>query len=740
MSKRDIENIVTTAVELARSNKHEYLTVEHLLWAVLDDKGVVQVITDIGGKPTRIKGDLDKHLASDLSNLLPSHEHGDDPKKTSSVDRIMRRSLAQHMFSNSQDITGLNVLVSIMSEDRSQAVAILTAHKVTKDAVLAKLKGKSKKKPGEETDLEKYCKNLNEQAEEGKIDPVIGRETEIKDMVEMIARRKKSNVIFTGQPGVGKTAIVEGFAKEISEGNVPEALEDKIVLSLDIGALMAGTKYRGEFEERMKNVLDEIEEKGNVVLFIDEIHMIMGAGAGSGGSVDASNLLKPALASGRMICVGATTDDEYATHFEKDRALMRRFQRLDVQAPSVEDSKRILEGVKKYYEEFHGVTYDADTLNMCVDLSERYVKTRLLPDKALDIMDSAGAKAKLDKLPTVTIDMVLERTAKMAKMPLDMLDLKENESLLNLDSRVKDIVFGQDEAIDLMVESIALSKSGLRETNKPIGSFLFVGPTGTGKTHVCKTLAEQMGVSLVKFDMSEYMEKHSVARLIGAPPGYAGHGEGEAGSGQLISQVEKNPNCVLLLDEIEKADPAVLTVLLQVMEDGVLTGGTGKKVDFSNCIIIFTSNLGAAAAEKRSIGFGNDANEGKIKEAVKKHLTPEFRNRIDHMVEFKPLGEEEMGYIVVKSIDDLNKMVEAKDITVSVSLAAREWLATNGYDRTMGARPYKRLFENLVKKPLSKKIIGGELIDGGKVSVGVKDDELTISVTKAKVVTPAAEA
>ena len=731
MSKsRNAKEIVEEAVQFAKDNDHEYLKANHLVWSLLQCPEIEALLKSLGAKPTRIKSELTDHMANETSNVLPEHMQGQGikPKETRDVNQIMRRALTQQMFSGGKGITPEGLFVAVLHQGSGTCVSLLANEKITKERVVEFLKKSQGKGTGKESELEKYASNLNDAANDGKIDPVIGREDEIQDMIEVVARRKKNNVIFTGREGVGKTAIVEGFAKKIAEGNVPDVLEGKEVYSLDIGSMLAGTKYRGEFEERLKLVLDEIEEKGNIILFIDEIHMIMGAGAGSTGTVDASNLLKPALSSGRLTCIGATTDDEFSTNFEKDRALMRRFKRLDVQPPSVENSMRILAGIQKYYEEFHGVTYDAETTDMCVKLADRFIKTRPLPDPAIDLLDSAGATAKLDKVPNVDIKRILATTAKAAKMPVDMIDLKENDMLSNLDTKIKDKVFGQDEAIDLMVESVGLSKAGLRDQNKPIGSFLFVGPTGTGKTFVCKTLAGSMGIPLVKFDMSEYQEKHSVSRLIGAPPGYVGHGEGEGGSGQLITEIEKNPNCVLLLDEIEKAAPQVLTVLLQVMDEGILTSSTGKKVDFSNVILVLTSNLGAADAEKRSIGFGNDSNSGKIQEAVKRHLSPEFRNRVDHTIEFKNLTVNEMGYIVVNSIEELNSMVVEKNIEVNVSIGARKWLADNGYDRTMGARPYARLFENEVKKPLSKLIISGKLKDGGKVNVGVSGDNITVNV------------
>jgi ATP-dependent Clp protease ATP-binding subunit ClpA len=535
-----------------------------------------------------------------------------------------------------------------------------------------------------------------------------------------------------GHPGVGKTALAEGLAKKIVDGEVPDALAAKEVYSLDISALLAGTKYRGDFEERLKKVLKGIEKKGNVILFIDEIHMIMGAGSASQGSMDAGNILKPMLAKGKLRCMGATTYDEYETHFEKDKALKRRFHKYDVDEPSVKDTKRILKGLKKYYEKFHGVTYDKGTLDVATDLSERYMKNKFRPDKAIDIMDLAGAKAKLANVETVDMNYILQTVSKLAKIPMDMIDIKENDAIATLDSKIKDKVYGQDEAIETLVDAIILSKSGIREPNKPIGSYILLGPTGVGKTYVTKQLAKILGVKLVRFDMSEYMEKHTASKLIGAPPGYVGHGEGEAGSGQLISEVENNPNCVLLLDEIEKAHPDVVQILLQVMDEARLTSGTGKTVDFSNTILLMTSNLGAAESEKLNIGFAAQERTGEDDKAYKKYFTPEFRNRVDGVIKFNKLGHEEMKLIVSREVDRLNELLLDKKVTVSCLAKAKEKLAELGYDPKMGARPLARLFQEKIKKPISKQILFGDLINGGRVRIGVDDEELSLTFTPGK--------
>jgi ATP-dependent Clp protease ATP-binding subunit ClpA len=509
-------------------------------------------------------------------------------------------------------------------------------------------------------------------------------------------------------------------------------LKAKEVYSLDISALLAGTKYRGDFEERLKKVLKSIERKGNVILFIDEIHMIMGAGSASQGAMDAANILKPMLAKGTLRCIGATTFDEYETHFEKDKALKRRFYKYEVTEPSIEDTRRIIKGLAKYYEKFHKVKYDKGTLDQAVDLSERYMKNKYRPDKAIDVMDLSGAKAKLANETQVTTEMTIKTVSKLAKIPVEMIDVKENDAIRTLDAKIRNVVYGQDQAISEITNAIEISKSGMREAQKPIGSYLLPGPTGVGKTYFAKQLAIALGTELVRFDMSEYQEKHSIARLIGAPPGYVGHGEGEAGSGQLISKVENNPNCILLLDEIEKAAPEVVTVLLQVMDDGRLTSSTGKTIDFSNVILLMTSNLGAADSEKRAIGFRDHVRTGDDDAAIKDFFLPEFRNRLDGIIKFNKLGIEEMKLIVSRQIDELNEQLADKKITVTCLKKAREWLAEEGHDPMMGARPLARLIAEKVKKPLSKEILYGDLIDGGRVKVDALDGELVITITPAK--------
>jgi len=739
MANKDrIERILERAVILAKDNEHEYCTSEHLLMSLLDEKEVNDLLLDIGAQPSKIKDELFNHLGDPGQvHCLSNPPDNYTPRRTKAIERTFQRAFTQLMFSGENNLTFAGLVLSLLSEDQSYACYFLTKHGVTREKIIEHLRNNSKASgSGEESPLESYARNLNRECDNGRIDPVIGREQEVLDTIEILARRRKNNVIYTGKEGVGKTALAEGLAKKIVDKEVPEALHDKEVYSLDIGGMLAGTKYRGEFEDRMKAVLEEIEEKGNVILFIDEIHMIMGAGSASGSPVDAANLLKPRLAKGVLSCIGATTDDEFSTHFEKDRALMRRFVRMGIEPPSVGDTKRILAGLKGYYEDFHKITYDEGTLDLAVDLSERYIKNKYLPDKAIDIMDYAGAKAKLEEIPNVDLKLILERTSKLAKIPLDMIDTDENTVLSTLDTKLKDAVYAQDKAIDIIVDSIGVSKSGLRNPNKPIGSFLFVGPTGTGKTYLSKKLAEFLGVKLVRFDMSEYQEKHSVSRLIGAPPGYVGHAEGEAGSGQLISEIEKNPNCVLLLDEVEKAAPEVMTTLLQVMEDGILTSSTGKKVHFQNVTIIMTSNLGAADLEKRSIGFENTSNEGSVDEAVKKHFPPEFRNRLDGTIRFNKLATEDMRMIVDAEIKEMNEMLTDKDVVVFITPTAREWLAKEGYEPTMGARPLSRLIQEEIKKQLSKELLFGKLKEGGRAKIDIINDKLVVVPMVAPKVVP----
>lgn len=727
--------MIERAVSIANDNNHEYVTLEHILLSLLHEKDVNELILAIGGQPAKIKTDTIQFLG-DPALKKPDALKDVPAKRTAVLNRTFQRALTQLVFSGRNELNNESILLSILSEETSHAYYFLGKHGVSREKIIAYLRKTEEKQGPEETFLDQFARNLNKEAADGSIDPVIGREKEVIDTIEILARRKKNNVIYVGEPGVGKTALAEGLALKIVNKEVPKALHDKVVYSLDIGALLAGTKFRGDFEERLKGVLEQVKKMGNCIMFIDEIHMILGAGATTGSQMDAGNLLKPMLAKGQLMCVGATTYDEFHEYFEKDKALLRRFQKYDIEQPSAEETKLILKGIAYQYEKFHGVTFEEGATDMCVDLADRYLKSKYFPDKAIDIMDSAGAISKLKEEKIVTIDCVVQQAAKIAHIPADMIDMKENTALENLAPRMKDKVYGQDGAIDKLVEAIFMSKAGLRNPSKPIGSFLFTGPTGTGKTYTAKKLAETLGVHFARFDMSEYMEKHTVSKFIGAPPGYVGHGEGKMGEGQLIQTIDTNPNCVLLLDEIEKANPDVITVLLQVMDDGRLTSAKGKTVDFSNVVIIMSANLGAADAEKLKIGFGNQDNEGAVEAEIKRFFSPEFRNRLDATVKFNKLTMNEMFLIVNSEVEKTEVMLTPKNISLNVTQQARDWLAKNGYDPKMGARPFERLFEERIKKPLSKEILFGKLKTGGRANV---DYDIITDGIKVEVLDPIIE-
>jgi ATP-dependent Clp protease ATP-binding subunit ClpA len=730
MSTKKVQKMIERAVAIANDNNHEYVTLEHVLLSLLHEKDVNELILSINGQPAKIKADVIQFLGQ-VELKKPEALRDVPAKRTAVLQRTFQRALTQLVFSGRNELSNEAVLLSILSEETSHSHYFLGKNGVSREKIIAQLRKSEEKVATEgtgETPLDIYARNLNKAAIDGTIDPVIARETEVRDTIEILARRKKNNVIYVGEPGVGKTALAEGLALKITKKEVPKALQEKIVYSLDIGALLAGTKFRGDFEERLKGVLDQVKKLGNCIMFIDEIHMILGAGSTTGSTMDAGNLLKPMLANGQLMCVGATTYDEFHEHFEKDKALLRRFQKYDIDQPSAANTKLILAGIAYQYEKFHGVTFEPGSLDMCVDLADRYMKQKFFPDKAIDIMDSAGAIAKLQEEKVVTIAMVLKQASKLARVPAQMMDIKENDALANLAPRIKNVVYGQDEAIDGLVASIFLSKSGLRNPTKPIGSFLFTGTTGTGKTYSAKKLAEALGVKFIRFDLSEYMEKHTVSKLIGAPPGYVGHGEGKMGEGQLIQAIETNPNAVLLLDEVDKAHPDVMTVLLQVMDDGRLTSAKGKTVDFSNVIIIMSANLGSADAEKLKIGFGDQDNSDVVDKEIKKFFSPEFRNRLDAIIKFNKLTMVEMNLIVNAEVEKTEVLLEPKNITLNVTQQARDWFVKNGYDPMMGARPFERLFETKVKMPLSREILFGKLINGGRANVDMIGDEINVTI------------
>jgi len=707
----EIDNVISNAIELALNKKHEYVTVEHIAYCLLEDDNVMALLSSIECEWLTAKEDLLNYLSDNAqNNLIGENPYEGKPKKTTVVESVLQRAFAQVIFSARDQIKTTDLFVSILSEEETFAKYICELNGIDRLRVVEAL-SHTYRNSGNMKDAEEFLTNLNERAKISEIDPLIGRHEEVSDIIHILARRKKNNPILIGEPGVGKTAIAEGLALKIVEGQVPNALKDKIVYSLDIGSLLAGTRYRGDFEERIKVVLESLEENKNSILFIDEIHMIMGAGSAGNSSVDVANLMKPILGRGKLLTIGATTSDEYSTHFEKDRALMRRFQRVDIEPTDVETTQKIIKGLKPYFEAFHNVKYTDELLDKAVDLADRYIKNKYFPDKAVDVMDSSGASVKLRGEETVLMDDIITTVSKMSNIGKDVIDVDSTDGYKSLDKRIKTKVFGQDDAIDQIVEAIFIAKAGLREPNKPIGSFLLVGPTGTGKTETAKQLALELESKLIRFDMSEYQERHSVSKLIGAPPGYVGHAEGKMGQGQLLAEVENNPNCVLLLDEVEKAAPEVLQVLLQVMDDGRLTGATGKTVDFTNVVLLMTSNLGASDAETLKIGFGENKKQNTDVKAVQSFFTPEFRNRIDCIIRFNKLDTEVIKKIVKRLEEELNLQLKDKNIKVKLMASAVKYFVDEGYDPMMGARPLKRLFETELKKPLSKKILFEDLKD-----------------------------
>ena len=730
-----LERAVQKASELA----HEYVTLEHLLYAIIEEDDVLDLLHKMGVDVQGVVLELEEYLKERDDIRVPDLDV--PPRQTLSIDRVFNRAVTQVIFSGRTKLHCQDIMVSLFSESTSHAYYILRKHGGTRGKAIDVIQkefyqqspggnpvqGAAGQGQNAPVKFEDFCENLNKSAAEGRIDPVIGRANELIELTEVLARRKKNNVIIVGEPGVGKTAIAEGLALNIVNDECPDILKGKIVYSLDVTGLVAGTKYRGEFEERAKAIFDQLAKKDDVILFIDEIHMIMGAGSAGGSNIDIANLLKPLLAGGKLLCIGATTSEEYRENFEKDRALQRRFQKVVIDQPSKEDTKLIVKGLKKHYEEFHGLEYDEEAMELAVDLAERYMHGKYNPDRAIDVIDVAGARNKLHKIEgKIDRHAIESAVSKITRIPMDMIDAKENANFANLESNIKSKLFGQDKAVGALVEAILVAKSGMRPTNKPVGSFLFVGPTGTGKTELCRQLAANLDVKLRKYDMSEYMEQHSVSKLIGAPPGYVGHAEGGAGAGQLINDVEETPNCIVLLDEVEKAHPSVMNLLLQVMDDGRLTSSTGKTADFSNVILIMTSNLGAAQKSKRAIGFSNDHDDASM-QAVNKFFSPEFRNRLDAMVEFVALQREHIDMIVEKSINELNDMLAEKNVRIELSPDAKVWMRERGYIPDMGARPLQRVINDNIKKPLSKEILFGALVDGGVARIEIVDDEVTFT-------------
>ena len=732
-----IESVLDRAMEFASERNHEYVVLEHLLLALANEKEIQSLISEVKGDVDQIMVDCMQYLDNKLKDIVV--ESTDAPRKTSALERVFNRAVTQVIFSGRKKLAIKDIFVSLLSEKNSYALYFLKKNNITRQAVIEQL---TKERYGEDVHLqerqqggemgggpirfEDYCTDLNQEAKDGRIDSLIGREPELDDIVHILARRKKNNCIVVGEPGVGKTAIAEGIAKKIVDKQVPDAIKDKTVYSLDVASLVAGTKFRGDFEERAKVVLEKLQKKKDVILFIDEVHMIMGAGSAGQSNMDFGTLLKPILAKGKLLCIGTTTIEEYRENFEKDRALMRRFQRLDLGEPSKTDSKLILNGILTYYEKFHQTKYDDGCVDLAVDLADRFIHNKFLPDKAIDVIDAAGAKAKLAQSPSVTKHMIQQQVSKISNVPMDVIDEKQTDNYAGLEGKVKTKVYGQNEAIEKLVDSIMIAKAGLRPFNKPIGSYLFVGPTGVGKTEVCRQLADSLGIKLLKYDMSEYQERHSVSKLIGAPPGYVGYAEGSIGSGQLINDVEDNPNCVLLLDEVEKSAPEVLQVLLQVMDDGKLTSSTGKTVMFNKVILCLTSNLGAQASEKPPMGIGVPDSVNKTDDFVKDFFAPEFRNRLDATIQFNKLSKDNILKIVHKVKDETNEMLKDKKVIVVLDDSAAKWVADKGFDPAMGARPMQRIFDQNIKRPLSKEILFGKLINGGTALVKAVNDKIEI--------------
>ncbi|MGR3805030.1 ATP-dependent Clp protease ATP-binding subunit ClpA [Marinibacterium profundimaris] len=749
-----LEQAIHAALAFANERRHEFATLEHLLLALLDEPDAVRVMKACNVELDELRSTLVEFIDEELANLVTDVD-GSEAVPTAAFQRVIQRAAIHVQSSGRTEVTGANVLVAIFAERESNAAYFLQEQEMTRyDAVnfiahgVAKNPAFGESRPvqgadspqeetsqasqpeddGKESALAKYCVDLNAKSREGSIDPLIGRDSEVERCIQVLCRRRKNNPLLVGDPGVGKTAIAEGLARKIVAGETPEVLANTTIYSLDMGALLAGTRYRGDFEERLKAVVSELEEHPDAVLFIDEIHTVIGAGATSGGAMDASNLLKPALQGGKLRTMGSTTYKEFRQHFEKDRALSRRFQKIDVNEPSVDDTVKILKGLKPYFEEHHAVKYTSDAIKSAVELSARYINDRKLPDKAIDVIDEAGAAqhlvAESKRRKTIGVKEIEGVVAKIARIPPKNVSKDDAEVLKDLDATLKRVVFGQDKAIEALASAIKLSRAGLREPEKPIGNYLFAGPTGVGKTEVAKQLADSLGVELLRFDMSEYMEKHAVSRLIGAPPGYVGFDQG----GLLTDGVDQHPHCILLLDEIEKAHPDVYNILLQVMDHGKLTDHNGRTVDFRNVVLIMTSNAGAAEQAKEAIGFGRDRREGEDTAAIERTFTPEFRNRLDAVISFAPLPKEVILQVVEKFVLQLEAQLMDRNVTIELLPEAAQWLGDKGYDDKMGARPLGRVIQENIKKPLAEELLFGRLAKGGVVKVGVKDGEIDLQI------------
>jgi ATP-dependent Clp protease ATP-binding subunit ClpA len=746
MFSKDLEYSIGQCYKRAREARHEFMTVEHLLLALLDNPSAEAVLKACHADFGRLRSDLEQAISTSVAKL--ADDDGRDTQPTLGFQRVLQRAVYHVQSSGKKEVTGANVLVAIFGEKDSHAVYFLNQQDIARLDVVNYLSHGIAKHGGDESSqhqdegdsrqgeggegemkgdaLAEFAINLNQLAREGRIDPLVGRVNEVERTIQVLCRRRKNNPLYVGEAGVGKTAIAEGLAKRIVDGDVPEVLADATIYSLDLGALVAGTKYRGDFEKRLKAVLAQLKKLPDTILFIDEIHTIIGAGSASGGTMDASNLIKPALASGELRCIGSTTFQEYRGIFEKDRALARRFQKIDIVEPTVGETVEILQGLKPRYEQHHGVTYADEALQAAVDLSVKHLGDRLLPDKAIDVIDEAGARQRLlpdDQRKTLIDTEEIETiVAKMARIPTKQVSASDKDVLKNLERNLKMVIFGQDAAIETLTSAIKLARSGLANPDKPIGNFLFAGPTGVGKTEVTKQLALQLGIELVRFDMSEYMEPHSVSRLIGAPPGYVGFDQG----GLLTEKIVKTPHCVLLLDEVEKAHPDIFNILLQVMDRGILTDTNGREANFKNVVLVMTTNAGAAQASRRSIGFTKQDHSTDAMEVIRRAFSPEFRNRLDAVVQFQALGFDHILRVVDKFLIELEAQLHEKNVSLTATPSARDWLAQHGFDPLMGARPMARVIQDKIKRPLADELLFGKLVGGGRVTIDVKDEELVV--------------
>ena len=744
MLDKELEETLNHLFAEAREQRHEFMTIEHLLFALLNNNSATSVLKACGANLNGLHNDLIKFIRENSTIISNIDER--DTQPTIGFQRVLQRAVFNVQSTGKQEVNGVNVLVAIFGERESHAVYFLNQQNITKlditnyishgianineenETDIDEIEDESFQEKSEGNILDNYAVNLNEKAIEGKIDPLIGRQAEIQRTVQVLCRRRKNNPLYVGEAGVGKTAIAEGLAKLIVDGEVPDVLMNSVIFTLDLGALLAGTKYRGDFEKRLKSVISELKKQPNLILFIDEIHTIIGAGAASGGVMDASNIIKPVLASGELKCIGSTTYQEYRGIFEKDHALTRRFQKIDVPEPSINETVKILEGLKSRFEEHHNIKYTKQALRAASELTERYINDRQLPDKAIDVIDEAGAAQKLlpesKRKKTIGVNDIENIVAKIARIPSKTVNNDDKNIIKNLERNLKMVVFGQDEAINMLSNTIKMSRSGLGNTQEPIGNFLFAGPTGVGKTEVTRQLAIQMGVELVRFDMSEYMERHTVSRLIGAPPGYVGFDQG----GLLTEAINKQPHCVLLLDEIEKANPDVFNLLLQIFDHGTLTDTNGRKTDFRNVIIVMTTNAGADRLSRASVGFTPQDHSSDVTESIKKMFNPEFRNRLDAIIHFNPLDKRTISNVVDKFLIELEAQLDDKKVTIEITEDAREWLANNGYDKIMGARPMSRLIQKIIKRPLAEELLFGKLMHGGHVVASLDNNSIKVEI------------